>query len=149
MSLWKWIALPIALCLLAFYFYEEQLEPVPSALESSCIECPDDVDLRRALETARGNALVLTAQEIGSPCCATYGYTDTGLEYCQNPRFIQGYSPYKTLHSLHCEQQHLVTVYSKIQFECENSGLVAIANTSLASAYTLAFMLMKGFNCSY
>jgi len=130
--------------------YNAPARPHTTFLGLPCIvDCSISSELAQKLQQGMNDSLVVIAQEVGSLCCAMLGYDNNGkLGYCENPELLQQSGAYKGLQNFHCGDFQLFTFYEQVEFRCNNSEVFAIKNKSLANAYTIAFALMRGFNCS-
>jgi hypothetical protein len=125
--------------------------PQKSFIDQPCVECPWNSDSEVLLRRKLKDGMVITAQEAGDPCCAMLGYTDQGETlYCYSPILKRTNGAYKGLQQLHCDNLQLFTFYKQMEFHCDNlpEQAIEIKNATLAAAYTVAFALMSGFNCS-
>lgn len=139
----------ICAALLTGVILSDLTKPVRTTyLGKPCEPCELDHDLRERMNVALGDSPVIVAQEVGATCCAMIGYDDSGaVHWCDSPALVAKSSPYNTLQDFHCGERQLFTLFKKVQFRCENE-VIEIRNPALAGAYTVAFALMDGFNCS-
>lgn len=139
----------ICTALLTGVILSDVSRPAPeSYLGKPCVPCEWDDHLRAAMSRGLVNASVVIAQEVGDPCCALVGYDDADqLHWCLSPALLTWGSPYNTLQDFHCGERQLFKMSKRVQFEC-GEDIVEIKNPVLAGAYSVAFALMDGFNCS-
>jgi hypothetical protein len=139
----------ICVALLTGVILSEMTKPVrTNYLGRPCEPCELDIDLRGRMASALRYSSVIIAQEVDATCCAMVGYDDNEVvHWCSSPRLLAKSSPYNTLQNFHCGDHQRFTVFGWVQFQCEDK-IIEIWNPALAGAYTVAFALMDGFNCS-